>query len=453
LRWTGARAGRIVIAVGGAMLVAYLTALVLLPKPGGRIVFGDATHHFVQLRSMVFDGDLSFQNDYMRLYGLTHYVPETDWLFTDLTPTGHVRNYMPVGPALLWAPLYLIVAAAQWLLSTVGWAPRPDGFDRALQMVPGVTGVIAATTAAWLSWRLARRWTSPDSAAVGVFATWFGSSALYYSVISPSYSHSASMLATSLFFFHWLDPASRTPAAASKQLVRRAAAGGALAAFASLMRWQDAILLAIPVLEAIRTSSVPWTRRLGAAAAAVLAWIVVFSPQMVVWHVLYGRAFALPQGPSFLRWFAPHPIAVLLSQNHGLFSWTPVIVLSVWGLAVFSGRHPRFGWPIAGFVLAAWYVNASVADWWAGEAFGARRFLSLFPLFVLGLAVWMDSARARMGRLAAVAAMTMVAWLLLFQYELFMKGYSSLAGYPKGGAHFWVERFVVPFRLIVHWLT
>jgi hypothetical protein len=36
------------------------------------------------------------------------------------------------------------------------------------------------------------------------------------------------------------------------------------------------------------------------------------------------------------------------------------------------------------FVLES-YVNAAARDWWAGDAFGARRFLSLFPVLALGL--------------------------------------------------------------------
>jgi hypothetical protein len=449
LSWLARRTGPLIWWIGVGMLMAYLGATVLMPKPDGRVVVGDATHHFVQLRSAVFDRDLDFRNEYVRLYGLTREEPGTDWIFTELTPTGHVRNYMPVGPAILWAPLYLLVAGLQTLLSLAGLVPRPDGFDRVLQAVPGATGVMAATAAAWLAWRLAVRWASPIGASIGVLAVWLGSSAIYYSLVSPSYSHAASMFATALFFLHWLSPR-------REWTVSQAAVSGALAGFASLMRWQDALLLAIPAFEAVRMPQ-PWPRRLAAAAAAGLGWAVVFSPQMLVWHVLYGQALAVPQGPAFMQWLSPHPIAVLLSDNHGLLSWTPVIILSLAGLVAFARRHPRDAWPLAFVVLAAWYVNAAVADWWAGEAFGARRFLSLFPLFVLGLATWIRPAGAEddppRWRLGAIAALVAVTWLLLLQYQVFMKGYPDIAPYPKGAFEFWVARFVVPFRLIAAWFA
>jgi hypothetical protein len=433
----------VVVGLGAVMLIAYLGAAAVMPKPGGRVIFGDATHHFVQLRSVVFDHDLDFRNDYQRIYGLTREEPGTEWIFSDLTKTGHVRNYMPVGPAILWAPLYLLVVAGEFAAFHAGIAPRPDGFGHAAQLVPGVTGILAAAAAAWLSWRLARKWVDAGSAALGVLAAWLGTSALYYSLVSPSYSHAASMFACALFFSHWLDPrAVWTP--------RRIAASAALASFASLMRWQDALLLGIPLFEALRAPW-SWRARLLACVGAGAVWVAVFLPQMIVWRTLYGNWLALPQGPSFMQWLAPHPIAVLFSDNHGFFSWTPVAMLAVVGLGQFAFSHRRFLLPLTGVLVSAGYVNAAVADWWAGEAFGARRFLSLFPLLALGSAVWIGSPPRR-GRLGLVAAAAAVTWLLLFQYEVFMKGLVSVAPYPKGAFGFWAARFVVPFRLIAHWL-
>jgi hypothetical protein len=114
------RTGTVIPALGALMLVAYVASIVIFPKPGGRIVFGDAIHHFVQLRSIVFDRDLDFRNEYFRLYGLRGDESEVDWVTTELTATGHVRNYMPVGPALLDLPLYVLIAGVQ---SALAWPP------------------------------------------------------------------------------------------------------------------------------------------------------------------------------------------------------------------------------------------------------------------------------------------------------------------------------------------
>lgn len=438
---------RLIAIIGAVMLVVYLAAVLLFPKADGRIVFGDATHHFVQLRSLVFDHDLNFRDDYVRIYHLHGGERGLEWVFTDLTRTGHVRNYMPIGPALLWAPLYLLVAAAETMRAWMGLGIPPDGFGRAFQLVPGVTGILAATAAAWITFRLAARFTDRASAAVATIGIWLGSHALYYSLVSPSYSHAASMFTGALFFAAWL-------ATRDRPGVWRAALWGALAGASALMRWQDAVFVVVPLVEIARWPT-GWRTKLAGAAAMSAAWLVVFSPQMVVWDVLYGQPFALPQGPSFMRWSAPHLAAVLLSDNHGLFTWTPIIVLAIAGLVTFARRLPAVALPIAAVLLVSWYVNAAVADWWAGEAFGARRFLSLFPLFVLGLAVWLQPRRSdapiRPWRLAVVAGLVVANGLLLVQYEAFMKGLTTLAPYPRGWFDMWLARFIVPFRLLASW--
>jgi hypothetical protein len=444
-----AHPGPTIAAIGSAMLIAYVTAVLSFPKPGGRLIFGDATHHFVQLRSMVFDRDLNFRNEYVTLYGLAGDEPGTEWVTDELTVTGHVRNYMPVGPALLWLPLYLLLALVQTGLSWAGLAPAPTGFDRALQLAPGISGVLASAVGTWLSFVLARRFTGAASALAGAIAVWVGSHVLYYSMVSPAYSHAASMLASSAFAVAWLVP-SKEPT------TRRALRLGGLAGAAALMRWQDAIFLLVPIAENLRAPTT-WARRLGLSAATGLAWLLVFSPQMVVWQALYGQPFAIPQGPSFLQWSAPHPIAVLLSSNHGLFTWAPILVLAVAGLVTVLRRHPQVATPLVVIVALSWYINAAVVDWWGGEAFGARRFLSLFPYFVLGLSVWIGGPGTRAvpsaGRLAVTGAFVGLNLLLLLQYQLFMKGLGTVAPYPDEWYDLWLARFVVPIRLIGGWLS
>jgi len=439
-------ANKVVFGAGAVLLAAYLTAMVTMPKPDGRVVFGDATHHFVQLRSLVYDRDVHFRNEYLRIYNLDEYVPGTEWIYTDLTPTGHLRNYMPVGPALLWAPLYILLSSIQVVLSWMGLARPPDGFDWWLQLVPGVTGVLAATMAAWITWRAIRPHVRESTATIAVLATWLGSHAVYYSLVSPAYSHAASMLTSALFFGSWLTTRDRFS-------ITRAAWWGGLVGLCALMRWQDAIFLLVPAIEALRWSQ-PLPRRLLAACAAGAAFVLVFSPQMAVWGVLYGQPFAIPQGPSFMQWTSPHPIAVLFSDNHGLFSWAPMIAVATVGLVVAMIRTPAWRLPLATVLLVSWYVNAAVADWWAGEAFGARRFLSLFPLFALGIAIWLDrseSITAWRRRVGLLAGLFVLNWLLLLQYQVYMKGLHDLALYPGGWFGLWVERFLVPVRLI-DWL-
>jgi hypothetical protein len=297
-----------------------------------------------------------------------------------------------------------------------------------------------------LNWRLARRYTDRSSAGIAALAVWLGSHALYYALVSPAYSHAASMLTTAWFFWYWLNPEAVFSA-------RRSATLGAIAGLCALMRWQDALFLVVPLLETVR-SPATWARRGLAAVAALGGWLAAFAPQMAVWHVLYGQAFTVPQGPSFMQWTQPHLVAVLFSIERGLFTWAPLLVLGAIGLALFAAQHRRWRLGIVWIVAMSWYVNAAVADWWAGEAFGARRFLSLSPLFTLGLALWISGAsstspQARPWRVAAAVALVIANGLFLLQYQLALKGLEQVAPYPSTVFDFWLARYLLPFRLLL----
>src|SRR5262249_60758054 len=131
-------------------------------------------------------------------------------------------------------------------------------------------------------------------------------------------------------------------------------------------------------------------------------------PQSIVWQRRYGHPLTIPQGASFMKWGSPALWQVLVSDNHGLFSWTPVLLLAVAGLAPLVRVDRRIGVPAAAFLIASWYVNASVADWWGGEAFGGRRVVGCFPGVVLGAAAvfgrWKAHPRRPAGGTFAVAA-------------------------------------------------
>ncbi len=434
--------GATIALIGCLFAGAYTASLILRPKPNGRVISGDALHHYVQLRSVVFDGDLHFRNEYVRFYDLKGGEPGSEWIY-DGTETGYVRNLMPVGPAILWAPLFLLVTAGAWIGQLAGAAYPLDGYGRVFQATAGISGVIAATVGAWFSYLAASKLYPRRAAIWSLLTFWLASSAIYYSVISPTYSHAASMLATSAFWFAWI----AVPPGTSRYAVL-----GALTGVAALMRWQDAILLipiALDAAFAVRTGRQTVGAMVGSLCLAGAAAALVFSPQMIVWMTIYGQPLALPQGPDFMRWTEPALVDVLFSGLRGLFSWTPVALPAAAGVLLLYRRNAPLAAGAAVFLVISWYVNAAVADWWAGEAFGARRFLSCFPVFVLGLTAIVERWHLSLRKLVTASALlTAYTFLLLVQYQAFMHGMRDAAPYPRGGFSLYGARFVVPVRLL-----
>jgi hypothetical protein len=439
--------GSVIAALTLLFASAYGASLVWLAKPDGRIVLGDALHHYVQLRSAVFDRDLKFTNEYLRIYGPgAGQDSETEWI-VKTNDTGHIRNLMPVGPAILWSPLFLVVTAAVWIANLFGAAYPLDGYGRLFQASAGFSGALAAGLGAWFAYLAAASLVSRRAAIWATLAVWLASSAVYYSVISPTYSHAASMLAVSGFWLAFVRTRDR-------QDLARYVLLGALAGAAALMRWQDALLIGVPVWDALRSRTGGLTGTLTRAFAAVAAAAIAFAPQTIVWQRLYGHALTIPQGSSFMKWGSPALWRVLVSDNHGLFSWTPLLLLAAGGVVLLVRVNRQVGVPAAAFLIASWYVNASVADWWGGEAFGGRRFVACFPVFVLGAAILFEQWKERPRLLAAVTIVFVALnGLLLVQYQTFMHGLRTVAPYPNGFYGLYVARFVVPIALARQWLA
>jgi hypothetical protein len=122
--------------------------------------------------------------------------------------------------------------------------------------------------------------------------------------------------------------------------------------------------------------------------------------------IVYGGPFETGYLPlrDFL-WNAPVFLQLLFSANHGLLSWTPILILSFVGLVLFACRLPRVGVP---FVVAAmaFYVFFTLYPDWAGiSSFGNRFFVSLTALFILGLSVTLEAfARLFVAQRRAVVA-------------------------------------------------
>jgi hypothetical protein len=281
---------------------------------------------------------------------------------------------------------------------------------------------------------------------------WLGGPALYYSSVSPTYSHATSLFAVSLFTYVWIRTRGRRG-------YGRALLLGALVGLVALVRWQDVIVLLLPAVEALAAA---WRRqeRVGTSIAGLglmgLSAALVFAPQLLAWQALYGRPLLMPQGAGFMQWTSPAIASVLFSLKRGLFSWTPALLPAVAGLPLLIRRDRLVGWAAVAVLAASVYVNAAVRDWWAGEAFGARRFVGDSVFFALGLSALMAlpqcARRPAMVRWASAAAIAYNV-LFLFQYQLFMRGMRDLVPYPETARQVFLDRLWLPWQLLWRWLA
>ena len=397
--------------------VVVLAWLLTLPLVTPKIRGADEIEYFAYLRSMAFDRDLEFGNEYRHFYerdpqGLAGFA--ATFLDRREPQTGRHINFAPLGSALLWSPFYLLAHVGVLLARAAGAAIPADGF--------AAPYVAAACYASWLYGGLGllviqdalRRFAALHDAASGwaAAALLWASPLLYYMTIAPGFSHATSVFAVAALV--WMTLHAREPLRrdAGRGLMRWMAVG-ALGGIAALVREQDALFLAVPlgllVADAARAGK--WGAMALRAAVTVAAAVAVFLPQLFAYHAING-AF----GPSRLvtrkmTYSSPHFFEVLLDPGHGLFIWAPVLLVAVVALAVAAVRRRDVvaGVLLLALLLQAW-INGSVESWTQAGAFGSRRFVGATVVFAWGLAAVVAALRARLGPAACAAALVVLVW-------------------------------------------
>ncbi|MDP2726266.1 MAG: hypothetical protein Q8P59_01880, partial [Dehalococcoidia bacterium] len=365
----------------------------------------DGAWYYVPLPSLWYDHDLYLDNNIEDLRALL--PPGAPFVHPRynqfVTPTGHVADWFSIGPALTWAVPFTIVAA---ILGPGG----KEGASPVLFATVGLTTAVTFLFGLFLcTFWLARR-SSILIAGMATAITWVLSPLLKFAYPEPYFAHIVSSTFVLAFIIAWEKTRQHTQ-------WWRYLLMGLLGGLMMDMRWQNALLLVLPVLSEgqrilalIRSHDWSDLRRWTAhIALATLAAIAGFAPQMVTWWVIFGTPLTLPQGEGFMHWAKPEIISTwFASYYNGLFIWEPVAALGLIGLATLWRRDPLL---VAGaflvFLLQT-YVNASAGDWFGGGGFGPRRFDSLIPLFSLGLVMLLVRARKLVRLAIAIAS---IGWL------------------------------------------
>jgi MFS family permease len=381
-------------------------------------VRGDGVGYYAFARSILIEHKLDFRRDWLkantsfrmgRIDAEGHINPD------QYTVTGHLDNHFAVGPAILWAPFLIVAHGSVLLCDRFGARIAADGFSLPYLLAMSFGTALCGFLAVVISFVLARRYVPERWAFLAAVGIWFGSSLPVYMYFDPSWCHAQSAFIVALFIWYWL----RTRG------YRSASQWALLGAIGGLMMdvyYLNALLLLLPLSGLIAGYWTFLRRRDSSLGARLLLGNVVFSatlllafvPTLLAKKVIYGSYFQMGYGHLW-NFASPAILKVPFSADHGLFSWTPILIASVVGLSLlWRYDHALSMLSIAAFFVFL-YTIGCYADWDGLSSFGNRFFISLNPLFVVGLAALFDSlARAWQPRRASVVAGGATAVLVLW---------------------------------------
>lgn len=373
----------------------------------------DGVLYYSYLRSVLFDFDLSLGNDFLAI---------------DPRLSPDFINASPVGTPILWAP-FVVPLHVAWQTARLFGAPAPRGVEPPYQAMACLATFVYGAIALFLLLDTLGRWSRPAIAFWTTVAVWLGSPLRFYISTLPSLAHGCEFFAAVLVLRAWLALRASVDA-------RRAAWAGFTCGLLFLVRSQDGLLLGLPLFEIGMALLRGSTRRsaLRSLAALIPAFILAALPQMLVWQVMFGRPLLVPytalHGANFMHLDHPRLVDTLLSARGGLFASYPMTLLALAGLVgfVFSRRRagpaatgPDLRYLVAALpvLVAAWYLNATIFDWYQ-----VRRFTGIVPLLAPGLLVVM----AALGRGSWIAPAILA--LFLWRYDSAVHGLRHGPGDP-----------------------
>jgi len=402
-------------------------------------VRGDGVGYYAFARAPLIEHSLDFTHDYQNanegFRGLRlgrNNQPRSEFR----TATGHLDNHFTVGPAILWAPFLLLTHSGVLLARALGSSVAADGFSSPYRITMALATALYGFLALLLAFRLARQFVQERWALLATLAIWWASSLPVYMYFNPSWSHAHSAFVISLFLWYWHKTG---PSRSLAQWV-------VLALITGLMLnvyYANAMVLAVLGIEVVRQyylafrpqqSDSPYSRprvpellRCHALFAAVL--VVCLLPTLITRYIVYASPFESGYVP--LRewlWFSPAFFQVLFSANHGLLSWTPILLFSIAGLFIFWRWQRRAGTPFLAAFLAFYLFISCYPDWAGISSFGNRFFVSLTALFILGLAVFFQrfAQLVRSQRAAFVFGVALLALATLWNAGLIFQWGSHL---------------------------
>ncbi len=327
------------------------------------IITGDGVGYYAYLRSLLFDHDLNFYNEFIVLNKNNGALPDV----SKTLPNGLLPNPWSIGLSIIWAPFLVIVFWFGKLLNL-----NQTGFELPYQLATYLSGIIAA----WLCIRTTQKTLDLIDIKVHNAHLWLFflcTPLIYYGLWGAGMAHIYSAASISIILYLYLRLTQSKPQ--RKVLILL----GLTMGLSSLIRWQN-ILFLIPLLGV--------NTKLRSKLLTISLASMVFSLQIVVWWIIYQTPFMLPQGVGFFELNTINILKVLFDTPHGLLAH-PVELIGFVGYFWFSNNQRKSIFYHTLLLISVVFslqllTNSFLHDWFGGYSFGNRRMADFFSIYSIG---------------------------------------------------------------------
>lgn len=306
--------------------------------------------------------------------------------YVKYTPTGTLNKYY-CGTSVLMAPWFGIGHA----FALADPASPKDGLSAYEQKAIGI--------GAWLYLLLGLLALRALFQALGIrdgviawtlLAVVLATPLLQYAAIQPGWSHVYSFATIAAFLL-------AVNRISNGHGPRWTIAAGALLGLVVLIRPVNVmVVLATPLVAAHGIG--PLVRHLlrqRATLLAILAGLVVFAIQPLLWYAQTGAFYAYGYRGEGFHWTRPEVFKVLFGFRRGLFLWSPVLLLPALG-AILLWRMDRLRsatamihWATSTYVISSWWI------WYYGGGYASRVYIDHYPVLLVPMVLVLQRCQGR----------------------------------------------------------
>ncbi len=294
-------------------------------------------------------------------------------------------NKFTSGVALLLTPFFLL----SLLISYIFGLPT-DGYSVVSQWGIIAGAVFYAFLGFIVLFKLLRDMKFENKHSIfSLVVFFFGTNLLFYTFMHPSMSHvySFSMASLFMYFVHRIFSTQET-----------SAYFWASVTFGLIFLIRPFNILIIFVLPFLTSTPGDIKRAIKAKVlslkkilASVFPALIIISIQIIIYLIQTGKFWVWSYPGEGFNFGDPHLSDVLFSYRKGLFVYTPLILVSLFGFIPLFKRNLFRAVTGFLFIIILMFFISSWWNWFYGDSFGMRPFIDYYPVFIVLLAYLLQS--------------------------------------------------------------
>lgn len=387
------------------------------------IIRSDGLGYYSYLPSLFIYGD--FTQDYLKKNFYEHYLGTGIPEYVQMIDGKPVDKYF-FGTAVLMFPFFMTAH----LLSLFFHQPA-DGYSFLYQYFMGLSAIFYVLIGIFFCDKLLRRYQATTFQSLFIcFMIIFATNIYYYTVVEPAMSHVYSFAAIAAFLYF------------SKSIFETRETKYILPAFIALgfviiiRPFNGLIVLALPFLagsfDNLRSGIRLLLKHYFLTATGCLLTFIIISFQLLIWYKQTGHFIVYSYTTERFYFDKPNILNVLISYRKGLFIYTPLCFLGLFGFIQMFRQNKFAAISLFLFLFVLIYIMSCWHQWFYGGSFGFRPMIDFFSLFTVLLLFSMNLFKKFLLKITFVLTcffMLYVNQVQGYQYRTFILHWDKMSKY------------------------